>query len=122
MLNDLWELSPATGEWTWMGGSDTINSPGVYGTLGVAAATNVPAARFATTSWTDPSGNFWLFGGEGFDVSSQTDRRFNDFWELSPSTITATWWPAPAPSTQRGSTAPWGWRRSPMCRVLVQHQ
>jgi hypothetical protein len=91
MLNDLWKFSPSTGVWTWMGGSDTINATGVYGTLGVAAAANVPTSRFASTTWMDASGNLWLFGGEGFDVSTQYYHRFNDFWKFSPPSFTATW-------------------------------
>ncbi len=48
-LNDLWEFNPSTHEWAWMGGSALVGSnqgqPGVYGTLGVAAAGNVPGGR-----------------------------------------------------------------------------
>jgi hypothetical protein len=31
--------------WTWVGGSNTVNAKGVYGTPGVAAPTNVPGRR-----------------------------------------------------------------------------
>ena len=61
-----------TSEWTWMGGSNVIPSgssepgpPGVYGTMGVASATNMPGGRFYAASWTDKQGNLWLFGGGG---------------------------------------------------------
>jgi N-acetylneuraminic acid mutarotase len=91
VLNDVWEYSPSTAQWTWLGGSNTANATGVYGTQGVAAAANVPAARDAAASWTDPSGNVWLFGGEGFDVSTRYFHRFNDFWKYSPSSGAATW-------------------------------
>ena len=30
-LNDLRRYDPATGEWTWMAGSDTVGQTGIYG-------------------------------------------------------------------------------------------
>lgn len=79
-LNDLWKFS--AGEWTWMGGPTLAGENGNYGTLGVAAASNIPGARFEATSWTDASGNFWLFGGNGFD-SAGTESCMNDLWKYS---------------------------------------
>ena len=81
-LNDLWEFNPSLGQWTWMGGSNTINQKGVYGTLGLADASNIPGARQYAMGWTDPSGNFWLFGGEGYDSVGANDF-LNDLWESS---------------------------------------
>jgi N-acetylneuraminic acid mutarotase len=89
-LNDLWKYTPATGEWTWMGGSNAVNQPGVYGTKGVPAAGNVPGARYEAASWTDSSGNLWLFGGEGDDATSNGGR-LNDLWKYTPSTGEWTW-------------------------------
>ena len=66
-LNDLWMFTPSTGEWTWMSGSNSWWQPGVYGTKGVPAATNVPGARDPACSWMDSSGNLWLFGGNGYE-------------------------------------------------------
>jgi len=34
------------GEWTWMHGDNFINSPGVFGTQGVADPANKPRIRF----------------------------------------------------------------------------
>lgn len=89
-LNDLWMFSPATKEWTWVGGSSTTSAKGVYGTVGVAASGNVPGARYNATSWTDGSGNLWLFGGFGYDASGQ-ENDLNDLWEFSPSSKEWTW-------------------------------
>jgi len=72
-------------EWTWEGGADTVGQVGVYGTQGVPSASNVPGARFGSVSWTDASGNFWLFGGYGED-SVGTDGTYlylNDLWKYS---------------------------------------
>jgi N-acetylneuraminic acid mutarotase len=85
-LNDLWEFSPTTREWTWVGGSETGEAKGVYGTLGTPSASNVPGARGSegiAVTWTDSSGNFWLFGGEGYD-STGTLGELNDLWRYQP--------------------------------------
>jgi hypothetical protein len=91
-LNDLWEYTPSatgdTGKWTWMAGSNTVGGnggqPGVYGTLGTPASTNIPGGRDAAVSWTDASGNVWLFGGIGAD-SNGTQGYLNDLWKYTPS-------------------------------------
>lgn len=79
-LNDLWKFS--AGEWTWMGGSDLVNQPATYGTLGIANASNIPSARLGAVSWIDSSsGDFWLFGG--FHESSNGNSSLNDLWKYS---------------------------------------
>jgi hypothetical protein len=40
---------------------------GIYGTQGVPSTTNTPGCRRLSISWKDANGNFWLFGGEGYD-------------------------------------------------------
>ena len=82
-LNDLWEFKPSTDEWAWMGGTSTPNEPGVYGTKGTPAEGNIPGSRYFATSWTDLSGNLWLFGGNGYD-SKGTLGNLNDLWEYQP--------------------------------------
>ncbi len=94
-LNDLWRLSVSTGQWTWMGGSSTLPAPtdvvpGVYGTLGVPNSMNIPGGRYEAVSWTDGSGNFWLFGGEGSDAVGAYGS-LNDLWEFQPSNNQWTW-------------------------------
>ena len=90
ILNDLWEFNPATGLWAWMGGSKLIGQAGVYGTLGVPAAGNVPGSRQSAMSWIDRGGNFWLFGGDGSDSTGSVGE-LNDVWEFSPSAKEWTW-------------------------------
>jgi hypothetical protein len=79
-FNDLWKYSG--GEWTWVSGSNTTDQSGKYGTQGVAAAGNVPGARYGGTSWRDANGNFWFFGGAGYD-SAGNDGYLNDLWKYS---------------------------------------
>ena len=82
-LNDLWVFSTFTDQWAWMGGSSTVNHSGVYGTLGTPATGNIPGSRGSAVSWSDTSGNFWLFGGEGY-YSTGTAGALNDLWEYQP--------------------------------------
>ncbi len=80
-LNDLWKYS--SGEWTWMGGpsdEDSSGLYGIYGTLGIPSATNLPGPRTYPVSWTDTSGNLWLFGGVGFD-SKGAQGILSDLWK-----------------------------------------
>ena len=95
-LNDLWKFDPSLGtygEWTWMGGSDVANQPGVYGTLGMAASTNIPRARMWAVSWSDSSGNLWLFGGNGYDSTGANGLEYlNDLWKFDPSLGTYGEW------------------------------
>jgi N-acetylneuraminic acid mutarotase len=76
--------------WTWQGGPDVAALPGVYGTQGSAASANLPGARYGAATWTDASGNFWLFGGSGYD-SAGTFGYLNDLWTYAPATGLWTW-------------------------------
>jgi N-acetylneuraminic acid mutarotase len=58
-----------------------VNQAGVYGTKGTAAPSNVPGARAILVSWTETAGNFWLFGGSGYD-SNGTGGFLNDLWKF----------------------------------------
>ena len=89
-LNDLWKFTVSSGQWTWMGGSNTAGQSGNYGAMGTAAATNIPGARAAACHWTDKAGNFWLFGGVGYD-SAGTSGFLNDLWQYNPGTGQWTW-------------------------------
>lgn len=99
-LNDLWRYTPGAGstvgEWTWMGGSNTVaaygaGQPGIYGSLGTASKTNVPGGRFSGLTWVDASGKLWLYGGDGFD-SADVNGYLNDLWKFDPSAGTTGEW------------------------------
>lgn len=90
-LNDLWEFSTASKTWTWQRGSNSVGAAqggtggpsGTYGTEGTAAASNTPGGRSGAISWTDSSGNLWLFGGSGHD-STGASGLLNDLWSYTP--------------------------------------
>jgi N-acetylneuraminic acid mutarotase len=101
-LNDLWKFDGSTGTWTWMGGANTANQTGIYGTKGTPAAANIPGARCAAVSWLDGSGNLWLFGGSGYD-STSTLGDLNDLWKFDGSTGTWTWMSGAFTANQTGT-------------------
>ena len=92
-LDDLWEYSPAINQWAWMGGNSVSalvkRESGVYGTLGVASANNMPGGRSNAVTWVDANGNFWLFGGYGYAATGAGN--LNDLWTYDPSTHEWTW-------------------------------
>jgi N-acetylneuraminic acid mutarotase len=89
-LNDLWMYNTGTGAWMWVSGSKFVGAGGSYGIEGTPSTANVPGARAQPSAWTDSSGNFWLFGGFGYD---QADNRgpLNDLWKFNPAAGTWTW-------------------------------
>lgn len=89
-LSDLWKYNPATNIWAFMKGDSIGDQPGDYGTIGVAAASNMPGGRNVSASWTDANGNFWMFGGNGIDGNGQPGD-LNDLWVYKPATNQWTW-------------------------------
>lgn len=76
-------------QWTWMKGDNTANATAVYGTKGTPAPANKPGARERSVSWTDAAGNFWLFGGDGYNETAQGG--LNDLWKYDRATNQWTW-------------------------------
>ena len=86
-MNDLWKYSITNNTWTWISGSDVADEQGfycfliyfifniffkikgIYGTKGISSSNNIPGARLGSSSWIDNNGNFWLFGGHGYDMN-----------------------------------------------------
>ena len=89
-LGDLWRYDPATGLWTWMGGFNTSMQNGVYGTLGVPAASNRPGCRNGSATWVDAAGDLWLFGGRGLPASG-VEGFLNDLWKYNIASGMWTW-------------------------------
>ena len=91
LLNDLWKYNPTTKQWQLIGGQSSINTAGVYGSKGVAAANNYPGGRIGAVSWTDSAGNLWMFGGFGYASNAQIPGALNDLWQFNPTTNQWTW-------------------------------
>jgi hypothetical protein len=80
-FSDLWSFDPSTSQWTWVNGPQGTNTKGVYGSMGVGAATNQPGARYFSAGWADPSGHLWILGGLGYD-SNGASGDLSDLWEF----------------------------------------
>jgi N-acetylneuraminic acid mutarotase len=102
--NDIWEYSPATGLWAcWTSGTGLPNQASSYGTQGTPSLNAFPGGRSLALSWTDASGNVWIFGGEG---TEQATKGFGDLWKFTPSSGLWAWI---AGSTSANDPAPvWG--------------
>ena len=72
-----------------MGGSDTVNQGGSYGTLGVAAPGNWPGAR-SDSAYFVQNGTVWVYGGTGTPGSSGTIE-LDDVWSYNETSGQWTW-------------------------------
>jgi N-acetylneuraminic acid mutarotase len=87
---DLWKFNPTTGMWAYMNGSKISNSDGLYGTMG--GPSYYPGSRMYTAYCADKNGNFILYGGIGYDIStvgSLADLWFYDTPEAPLPSITS---------------------------------
>ncbi|TFG11024.1 MAG: hypothetical protein EU535_07865, partial [Promethearchaeota archaeon] len=76
--------------WTWISGNKTINANGTYGIEGVPDIMNHPGGRVDSVSWIDINGDFWLFGGTGYDESGGLGD-LNDLWKFTINTKEWAW-------------------------------
>ena len=90
LLNDLWKYDPTQNLWTWVSGATTTNAAGVYGTPGTSVFNGGPGSRYMQSGMIDNAGNFWIFGGQGFDGNSRFGY-LNDLWKCDASTHKWTW-------------------------------
>jgi N-acetylneuraminic acid mutarotase len=82
LLNDWWKYNASTNQWTWVSGSNEPGATSVYGSLGVFASSNQPGSRKDVIGWSDATGNLWMFGGYGPDVSGNSGY-LNDLWKFT---------------------------------------
>ena len=88
-LNDVWRYDPATNQWTWMQGSSAINTDAVYGSKGVASATNSPGGRSFSALWQNNDGSIWLYGGDMYSPNGYYSS--STLWKYNISTSQWTW-------------------------------
>ena len=112
ILNDLWVYNIASGEWTWVTGSNKANQTGDYpvqavtgavstttaaGTCGLAIGnatlscqavtltSAAPGSRWGASAWIDATGNLWLYGGWGLDsTGTNGNGALDDLWVYTP--------------------------------------
>lgn len=91
------EAYTQNGIWTWMRGSNLVNSIGNYGIQGVASPSNEPPALYGPATWTDLNGNFWILGGQSFTNTWETA-----LWKYDVASNTWIWIKGPANTTTAG--------------------
>jgi N-acetylneuraminic acid mutarotase len=89
-LNDLWMYNVTLSKWTFEGGGQITNQAGSYGQLYTSSPIFLPGTRSQAVAWAGADGNFWLFGGFGFD-STGNEGVLNDLWKFDPATLEWTW-------------------------------
>jgi hypothetical protein len=89
--DDLWKYEPSINQWTWISGSHAVAyAAGNFGTITVAAATNhPPGTGYCAATWTDTSGDFWMFGGRV--VINANNGLTNALWRYNIASNTWTW-------------------------------
>lgn len=78
----LWHFNTANNSWKWINGNITAYNTVEYTAEGVASTRNLPPGVNRAATWTDNSGNLWMYGG----VSQQPK---SDMWKYDP--VAATW-------------------------------
>lgn len=79
-LNDVWKFNILTQQWSWEHGANSINSDGLYGSLGEFNVTNLPPSRIGALGWSDSHNHFYLMGGAAVNSAD----RFSDLWKYKP--------------------------------------
>jgi hypothetical protein len=65
-----------------MAGSQALDQHGIYGQQGVTSPSNSPGSRSYSTMWIDLNDTIWIFGGTGWDESSNVTGYLNDLWRF----------------------------------------
>jgi N-acetylneuraminic acid mutarotase len=81
VLNDLWEFNPATNNWFWASGPNTINASTI--TTG-SPSTIRPGSRSQAVGFID-NDNAYIMGGDGTDVNGFYGS-LNDLWKYNMTT------------------------------------
>ena len=87
-LGDLWDYSG--GQWTWQKGPNSVSRPGVYGLtpgeIDYPHVINYPGTRWGAGYWVNLNGEFFMFGGEGYDSTTTSGGigMLNDLWRYLP--------------------------------------
>lgn len=77
-LNNIWKYSISNNSWTFVKGDASTNPAPVYGDKEVPHSDNKPGGTRNASSWRDPNGIFWYFGGRS------DDGLLNQVWSFSP--------------------------------------
>jgi len=85
------------GMWTWINGTNTANSAGNFGTMGMPSPANQPPALYHAAYWTDLQGRFWVFGG-----GNVANQQYCAMWMYDPAANIWTWMNGPTGTQVNG--------------------
>lgn len=89
-FQDIWRYSPASNNWTWMGGDTTTNTvEGVYNAPCDTGFSLPNATQENRAACVAANGMFWLFGG--FDYTAAYTRSYNTLWLFNPTSNSWLW-------------------------------
>jgi len=89
--NPLWKYNSGQNSWSWINGNPVPQKKSVnYGTRGISEASNYPGGRFGSSTWSSFSGQYWLFGGIGYDRVGDYGV-LNDLWRYEKNDKKWTW-------------------------------
>ena len=73
---------------SWIDGGNSLNQAAIYTSIGIASTSNIPGSRETAATWVDSDGNFWLYGGLGYNNQDESGT-LADLWEYNPTA--GTW-------------------------------
>lgn len=88
--------------WIWKKGPKEPYDGGNWSTMGVESATNLPMSRYSGNTFTDNTGNLWLFGGFTY-LPAPMYFYFSDLWKFNPITNNWTWMKGSNPINAAGN-------------------
>jgi hypothetical protein len=104
LLGSLFAQVSVNSNWTWMHGDSIVHQPSVFGTQGIPNDANKPASRYGAGSWTGLDGNFYLYGGVGWNPPNNgLLSGLSDLWQYNPSTNQWSWLQQTSFGTQPGT-------------------
>lgn len=90
-FGELWKYDVSINQWSWESGGTFFSSQiPIYGTKGIGDVNNGPGSRLSSITWIDLSGNLWLFGGTGVNLTGFAGAK-NDLWKYEIASKEWTW-------------------------------
>lgn len=88
---DVWRFSLSTTEWTWVGGTNALNTLGSYINTCDTLNLNSPMGKFEIRATWPTACGFFFFGGYRNGASLGSYNAYNDLWYYNIETNKFTW-------------------------------
>ncbi len=102
---EMWQYDPAIDQWAWMGTFDYTR----HGIKGSGTSNTSPGGRIhANVSWTDSTGNLWIYGGLYFDPNIWYWKQMGDIWKYDITSGIWNWMSGDSTANPQGVYGPVG--------------